>query len=249
MSAMRDDVRGLRDDDGSRVASVRPVAVQAHADARIGTGVGDLMHDSLDFPHGMPEGFRLGCHAMACIGKDRSGLTCLDAFTRYSGDFGFRRLVDSGASATDLAEYVRAEHELLAAASKRRSKPPPRPKRARRPARRVQVQKPASNRSRSWQEGELERLRILADADAPIVEIARQTGHPESSCSRKRKELGYPPKYAPKTHGTRGGYERGCRGDDCPATPSCELVARAYWRERSERRRRADGIQPRKWRT
>lgn len=50
----------------------------------------DLLDDS--FPHGTPEGFRAGCRGGACPAP----LSCRAVNTRYSGDFTFRRLVDSG---------------------------------------------------------------------------------------------------------------------------------------------------------
>lgn len=50
----------------------------------------DLLDDS--FPHGTPEGFRAGCRGGACPAP----LSCRAVNTRYSGDFTFRRLIDSG---------------------------------------------------------------------------------------------------------------------------------------------------------
>ena len=40
-----------------------------------------------------------------------------------------------------------------------------------------------------------------------------------------------------KTHGTPWRYQQGCHTDDCPATPTCGEVGRAYFRERRARKR------------
>ena len=64
----------------------------------------DLIDDS--FPHGTPEGFRQGCRGSACPAP----LSCRAVNTRYSGDFTFRRLIDSGMRLEEILERDAAEH-------------------------------------------------------------------------------------------------------------------------------------------
>lgn len=75
----------------------------------------DLLDDS--FPHGTPRGYADGCRGAACPAV----ISCRDVHRRYSGDWGFRKLVDAGLS------------------SRRSSprKPPTRPQRESGPARQL----------------------------------------------------------------------------------------------------------------
>lgn len=111
----------------------------------------DLLDDT--FPHGTPEGFRAGCRGSVCPAP----LSCRAVNTRYSGDFTFRRLIDSGMPLKEILERdaaeragIRerdraAEREARRAAAPApiprakprttRPKPPPRPRATPRPAR------------------------------------------------------------------------------------------------------------------
>lgn len=61
--------------------------------------------------HGTVDGYRAGCRGSACSGQ----VTCRDVWTRYNGDYTFRRRVDAGdAPAVIVAEEI-AEREAVAA--------------------------------------------------------------------------------------------------------------------------------------
>jgi len=63
----------------------------------------DLFEDG--FPHGTKEGFEQGCKGGACPAAVEGGMTCNQANIRYQGDYGYRKLVDSGATAGEIASH------------------------------------------------------------------------------------------------------------------------------------------------
>ncbi|MDY7542626.1 MULTISPECIES: hypothetical protein [unclassified Cryobacterium] len=87
------------------------------------------MIDSLDFPHGTPRGYDLGCHGRAaCPGV----ITCTRARERYSGDYTYMKRVQAGLTpaeivAVELADASAAKAARLAAKQRawRASKPKP----------------------------------------------------------------------------------------------------------------------------
>lgn len=89
----------------------------------------DLLDDS--FPHGTPRGYADGCRGAACPAV----ISCKDVHRRYSGDWGFRKLVDAGLSleeilAKEAADKAAARERARAAAARERQaaeEPTPKP--------------------------------------------------------------------------------------------------------------------------
>ncbi len=71
----------------------------------------DILDDSI--PHGTPHGYAEGCRGPACPAV----ISCRDVHRRYSGDWGFKRLIDAGVSLEEILEREAAER---AAARQRR---------------------------------------------------------------------------------------------------------------------------------
>jgi len=65
----------------------------------------DLLTDT--FPHGTPDGYRLGCRTIACP----AALPCRDVHTRYCGDFAFAKLIDAGVPLPEILERDAASKE------------------------------------------------------------------------------------------------------------------------------------------
>jgi len=79
----------------------------------------DIIDDS--FPHGTPRGYADGCRSAACPAV----ISCRDVHRRYSGDWGFRKLVDAGLSleeilAKEAADKAAARERARAAAARAR---------------------------------------------------------------------------------------------------------------------------------
>ena len=64
----------------------------------------DILTDAT-YPHGTPAGFRGGCRGGACPAP----VTCRDVFTRYNGDYAFRKAVDAG---IPVAEFIATEARI-----------------------------------------------------------------------------------------------------------------------------------------
>lgn len=73
----------------------------------------DIITD-ISFPHGTPEGFRSGCHGSHCP----SVIPCRDVYLRYVGDWGFRRRLDAGETASQVVAWEREQAEEAARAAK-----------------------------------------------------------------------------------------------------------------------------------
>lgn len=95
----------------------------------------DLLTDT--FPHGTPDGYRLGCRTAACPAV----LPCRTVHSRYCGDFTFAKLVDGGVPLAEILEREAAakegirQRDKIAAREERRAAA--RPKAARPRARAV----------------------------------------------------------------------------------------------------------------
>lgn len=197
----------------------------------------ELLEDA--FPHGTVEGHEAGCRGRICPGREAYGWSCAEAVLRFRGDWGFRKRVLAGMGPAEIA----AEETEVREAERRAAKAARRAERAaRRPARvaRVKRERPrkTDRRVRAWTQEELVRIGELNAAGRNDSEIAREMGRAVSSVRERRVELGLRTAAAKVgiTHGTRGGYERGCR-DGCPAERSCADVAREYWREANRKYR------------
>lgn len=66
-------------------------------------GALDRLEDG--FPHGTPDGYRQGCKGSHCPEGDAGRLSCMQAYTRYQSDFGYRRRVDEGMTPVQLWEF------------------------------------------------------------------------------------------------------------------------------------------------
>lgn len=66
----------------------------------------DIITDAT-YPHGTPEGYTNGCRGSHCPAK----IACRNVHLRYSGDYAFRKLIDTGITATQIIEREEAEAE------------------------------------------------------------------------------------------------------------------------------------------
>ena len=190
-------------------------------------------------PHGTVAGFDAGCRTNHCPAP----IACHVFRTRYVGEFGFRKRVDAGWTAAELAawdaEQTAAAHEAERAA-----------RRAERDARRARTPKlrPVANGSTGvsgrtvtrvlWSDDHVATLQRLVSQGKSDQEVADALGRTRQSVFEKRRAL----RIASQAvvvweHGTLTGYSRHkCKGDDCPATPSCGEVGRSYYRGQWEKR-------------
>ena len=74
----------------------------------------DLLAD--DFPHGTVEGHGRGCRGSICPGRSVFGWSCAQALVRYRGDWLFRKRVDAGMGAADIAAVEAEERRITAQA-------------------------------------------------------------------------------------------------------------------------------------
>lgn len=112
----------------------------------------------------------------------------------------------------------------------------------------LQAQESGGRRKRrDWSASEIVRLRELAGKFSD-GEIGRKLDRPTGSIWAKRHELGIAARPGPGVplveipHGERRGYDAGCRGDDCPSTPSCREAARAGWRAAAARKAENEAV-------
>lgn len=91
----------------------------------------DLLTDA--FPHGTPDGYRLGCRTAACPAV----LPCRAVHTRYCGDFTFAKLIDAGVPLPEILERDAAakegirQRDKIAAREERRAAAHPKAARSR----------------------------------------------------------------------------------------------------------------------
>ena len=200
----------------------------------------DMLEDT--FPHGTMKGYRQGCKTGHCPAP----ITCSQVRTRYASDYGFRKRVDAGWTVAELAAWdaeqaaavVEAEKAAKAAEKRARQAENSRVHRARKSPSGV------GGAGRPWTLEELGRLREMNAAGDTDYDIADAIGRPRKSVQTKRSALDLPRNKKRRVihHGTRGGYDMGCRDDSCPETPSCGTVGRAYYRELSAKHRRLKGV-------
>lgn len=186
----------------------------------------DMLEDS--FPHGTMNGYRQGCKTGHCPAP----ITCTDLRTRYQGDWAFRKRVDAGWTVEQLAAADAAAVEAAREAERAANRAIRATEKAARASR-----KPSTGmhgRGRSWTTEELDTLRTMRADGKNDKEIAAVLGRPHQSVQCKRQDLGLPSvPVARRVHGTLGMYSRGgCKGDDCPSTPTCGEIGRAYYREK-----------------
>jgi len=210
------------------------------------------------FPHGTRDGYDAGCRGRICSGRDLFGRSCSEAAIAYRGDWTYQKRVDAGMSAAEIHALELAEAEEAKAARRAERKreaeaaragavsAAPRlsavPTGSGKPAKAKGGRK-ASTREKPWTAAEKARVALLNASGWNDSRIARELGRPVSSTRAIRIGLGLERiaasggVHVPITHGTPSGYARGCKGSECPATPSCGDVGRAYYRERWAKRR------------
>lgn len=185
----------------------------------------DLFEDG--FPHSTREGYDRGCRGGACPGKLENGFSCSEAHVRYAGDYGYRKLVDGGATP---AEIAAAEAPAPAPAApkpmaKQRAETP-------RPAAAV-VERDAVGQAlvaAAVVQAEAEKAaRVIAEEAVPVdVTPPPAAVAVEAAASRVVE------------HGTTRGYARGCRTDEaCPGGAdgrTCRAANAAYQRDYAARR-------------
>ena len=71
------------------------------------------VHDA-GFPHGTVAGYRAGCTGSQC----GAPVACRDVYTRYQGDWGFKRKVDAGVPVAEIFAAEEAEREAQRAREK-----------------------------------------------------------------------------------------------------------------------------------
>ena len=74
----------------------------------------DLLDDT--FPHGTVEGHARGCRGAVCPGKALFGWSCAEAWVRYRGDWCYRKRVDAGMGAAEIAAVAAEEARINAEA-------------------------------------------------------------------------------------------------------------------------------------
>jgi len=156
----------------------------------------DLLEDS--FPHATPAGYTLGCRGGHCPGREQHGMSCSEARTRYHGDWAFRRLVEQGATAVELGEFVAAQRAAEAASDRAGSVV------ARKPApalRRKRVPKTGITRKR-YTSAEMDRIRELNALGWNDTRIGAELGRPANSVRDRRVEMGLPTR--PRVYARRG---------------------------------------------
>jgi hypothetical protein len=141
-----------------------------------------------EFPHATPAGYQMGCRGNICSGRDVHGFSCSDAVTMYRGNFGFRRLVQAGASVEELAAFVAEERRAAvesdrADALARRRKVPSRP---------VVAERTESGRRsrRPWSAADVRRLREMHEGGATDSQIGAALDRHRKTVQTKRVSLG-----------------------------------------------------------
>lgn len=206
------------------------------------------------FAHGTPAGWDHGCRGANCANHGTELDTCERARTRYAGDYGYRKRIDAGWTTEQIHEADVAEAIAVAEVERRarvavreaaRTLPAPKPVRVpkERALKEPREPKPVVERrpkepehgsmagyragcftaemcsaSPTCEEVNLARLGLLAE---------RRSARPAPKSRPKQSEL-------PAEHGTLTMHRRGCRGEDCPATPSCAEVAQEFYSTRNK---------------
>lgn len=145
------------------------------------------------FPHGTPDGYRHGCRGSAC----GSPASCRDVYTRYQGDYSFKKLIDAGVPAADILAQEAADRDAMrerdraAARAQRRAE-----QAAPRPTRHPRRQSPSTTRHRP---GLRDNLRALHTEGLTDVQIAQRMGVTRSRVGALRRELALPANRPPRT--------------------------------------------------
>jgi len=225
----------------------------------------DILSDNIQ--HGTVAGYRAGCTTNHCPAS--GGISCATMFVRYNGDYGFRRLVDAGATAAELIELdrTRAQAARVEAdrepTSQKGERPPvsgktvrPRRTRTAPPAATSSTARPSRAPRATVVDQELvDRIKGRIAAEQPVgrdlvdtefIDRVRariadmQTPPPAPRAARKPRAV------RQRRHGTMYQYQLGCRiHEDCPnvaeGSPSCWQVNSAYHREYIANRRANQG--------
>lgn len=119
--------------------------------------------------HGTVDGYRAGCHgsANAC----GAPVSCVTVFTRYQGDWGFRKRVDAGETPADILAEELAEADAVRARDKAANR------KAKTDASKTNDARLAKQRSRSA----LPKERELGVVDRIINDVARLVGEGKTS--------------------------------------------------------------------
>jgi DNA-binding NarL/FixJ family response regulator len=150
------------------------------------------------FPHGTVDGYRQGCHGSAC----GSAIACRDVYRRYQGDYSFRKLIDAGMTAAEIAARDEAEREATrqrdrqaAIAERRREAAARKPARVRavrapRPPKAPKPPREPRATAATAHAAEIARLRGEGLDDG---QIAEQIGISRDTVGRVRRHLGLAP--------------------------------------------------------
>jgi hypothetical protein len=196
----------------------------------------DMLEDT--FPHGTVRGYDQGCRTNHCPAP----ITCTVFRTRYVSDWGFRKRVDAGWTAEEIADWD-AREAAKAVEAERAAREAEKVAQRAEAARARRKQAPRKVRANAFTEAEYKQIRDMNAEGATDAAIAEALGRNASVITKKRDGMGLPrdSRKAVRGHGTRAGYDAGCRDDSCPNTPTCSEAARVEWRASAEAKRRREG--------
>ncbi len=196
----------------------------------------EILEDT--FPHGTPDGHRLGCRTNHCPAL----ITCTQFRSRLVSDWQFSKRVAAGWSVADLfaADVAEAEERKAAekAANRRIRETVKRESKAAKKMSRYRYGQQIRPTPQPFTDAEVSELKRLNAEGKTDTEITAAMGRPFGSVTAKRSALGLPRNKRPQVipHGTYAGYAAGCR-DTC-----CHEPAKAYWRLNAANKRRRDGV-------
>ncbi len=196
--------------------------------------------------HGTVAGYKAGCRGWECLNFHTDLMTCTEADTRHHHDYAYIKAVADGTATADKETFAKPKTRIVresAASAKRRA------------TRIATVKSHAANKIMG-KSGPISAPAFHGTkrmADRGCVDNCPNEGLEGGTCrearSRYEKERYAARKAAgtlsnrsvPKNprwvHGTVVGADRGCT--DCPQSPSCREVRRAYQNQRNAERKAA----------
>lgn len=142
----------------------------------------DILTDG-SHPHGTVAGFQKGCRSAACPAP----VSCREVHTRYNGDYGFRRAIDSGMTPTEALEQ---ERQRAVSASPRVL--------GKRTSRRQYVRRTPGTANSPYQKA----IKELLDQGLTDAEIAAKLGKTRDQICASRNFMELPPnRKAPASSG------------------------------------------------
>lgn len=201
------------------------------------------------FVHGTPAGWLAGCKGAGCVNHGTDLDTCARAWVRYQGDYSYRKRVDAGWSPERLREADLADVQAAVVVERAqrqalrelvREAKPAKVSRLRAPTAPRQPKSPVVREPKVPEHGTLAGYRAgcftsacPASPTCEEVNLVRIGLLKEKATMRRQKNPKPKQSELPAEHGTLTMHRRGCRGEDCPVSPSCAEVAKAFYSERN----------------